>query len=621
MKKPVSLALSALLTIGMLAGCAQNTSNGPVNGGAERQTESENTADNASDNSPDSAGGSASSEDEQTAAQTDQTAGTETADAKEDTSPWKTDSAKEAVSLYEDFMAGKVTANANTYVDAGMYTLTGLIDALSLRESETGMPDMIFAGSYSIIDCGDDGEPELALALDFGSGYENSPYSTYYIILRRIFGELTVITCRNSYYRTYTQMNRYGYFFGSGSGGASLSFTDECFVSADGEYFTVYTCETCFGLDEPKISSYLLPDSLSEAVSGTSSYEGDYYMEAYAFDETLSETYGDIDFDTYYSAIARQKVYSFYNMDEDEGITPDKEYIDLCAENGLKIVTDDELKKILEDRYRSLGITEEIRNADANPDWIAFDVRDRVSKNAQIDLFMASSDMWLLPESDIEPGSYVKYVITDLNRNGRYELIRSEKLGGNRFNVRFCRNRFFEINRDYTGITKLDYESEYYWNDELTGWEHDILEASADNIICYWCEAESDSGEFRRTYDYIVPAYQEETAGDCIATNKLVLSFDGDDHIPHGFSLGMSFVYNNGYADYMDSEGLTCSEDDFDFGNENFVYGSGDYNEDMVHIGYVELDPSDPESIKENLLQSAGEYWFYAFSPATAAGY
>ena len=71
----------------------------------------------------------------------------------------------------------------------------------------------------------------------------------------------------------------------------------------------------------------------------------------------------------------------------------------------------------------------------------------------------------------INPGNEVAYLITDLNRNGRYELIRSERLADNPENTEFCRNRFFEINEDYSGIYKMEYEVETMWaNGELSGW-------------------------------------------------------------------------------------------------------------------------------------------------------
>ena len=604
MKRKLSVFLSAILSAAVLAGCNSAADpTGPINSGNDKPDQT-NTVDTTD-----------------TTGQTDISDNTETdpqptsGDSEFEDPRFTSDSAKETLKIYKEFLAGNSTVHVcGLYrMEDGDYTLEKLIQSKAVSEASMTMPDIITEGYYSFIDCGNDGEPELALKLVYNRNTDYPDLSTFYMIIRPIFGELTLITSQNSYYREYTTMNKYGYFHSSGGAGAAMGFESESFVTSDGEYYELLTCRSCFGMAEPKISQNFLPFSVSDELNGGNVEYSDagYTLAAYRLEEAVSEE-DYPDWEEYEAASSRQYIYTFYDID-DNSVMPDDDYIYRAGNLGYRIVSDSEMKGLISDHYAAYGATDEIREGE-DPEWTSFEVTDKVSKSAQVDLFMQNTDMWLLPESEYEEGSYVKYCMADLNRNGRYEVIRSEKLSNNQLNWEFCRNRFFEVNEDFSGIYKIDYETENYWggeNGELGGWEHDLLNQPESGFVCYWRKFEVDDPSLCRTdYHYIIPTTMQSPDLDCIVTNKMVLTFDGDNRIPHGYSIGLKYIYYDGREEYLDDEGIDSDAESYETGNEEYMYGEY-YNQDMVHIYFYEVDPSDKESVRMNLSSSADQYYYY----------
>ena len=594
MKKELGLGLSAFLTFGMLVGCSGKDA------GNNDLVQGKNIVENS----------------EESVSTSKETADDHTLED----SPDNPDATSDSMKMYEEFMAGDRTVHVDGVYGFpdGNLTLQELIDGHASLASADGMPDAISEGNYAYIDCGNDGEPELALSLSYFIGDGYFAPAIQYLVIRPVSDELYLITNQEEYYRYGVNMNKYGYFKSWGSGGAALGYSGESFVSADGEYFKLFDCDTYYGLSVPVISPDALPDSLSDIlVPDDFGYSDDYYyMDSYAFGETISyEDYKEEDWDVYYSDYATSRSYSFYDMMNEEPVMPDDEYVALCRENGIRIYSGDEIDEMLQARYDAYGVTEEMRS-DEEPDWIPFEVMDKLSKYAQIKLFVDNSELWLLDDSSIADGSLVEYAVTDLNRNGRYELIRSEKIYFNPDNTSFCRNRFFEVNEDYTGIEKMDYETEYIWDDgggELGGWEHDLLGTAEKGYFdCYWYGSEDQE---KTDYYYVIPTlYTTEESAD-YGERKMVLIVKPDGSIPYyEGDLGWKF-YNasNDSFRYTDEGGIECSEEMYQTGIEETVFDpKSGWNKDVAYISYVELDPYDMDSVKEELFRSADSWWFYA---------
>ena len=269
---------------------------------------------------------------------------------------------------------------------------------------------------------------------------------------------------------------------------------------------------------------------------------------------------------------------------------------------------------MLSDRYALYGITDEIKNA-GEPEWISFEVKDRISKAAQIGTFMANSDEWLLGDSDIASllsGAEVNYAVADLNRNGRYEIIRSVKFMDPSAPTLYgiCINRFYEISEDYESIYKIDYDVEYMWEEEISGWEHDLVSAADDYITCY----HKDDSE----YYYITPTRHYGADGEGYSENKMVLiARDNGTFVNYSGGLGMmSYNAESNVYDYYDDGGLTCSVGDYASGIEQWYFSAENgYTKELVYISYVQQpDPNDRDTLKYDLTLSADAFWTYVES-------
>ena len=638
MRKKISIIISAIITAALLAGCAGGNVSGPVNAGHSNNSNQE-SGSNASGNDTEETGADQSGSDntDDAAIGSDNTSGTDTASgtdtgsdavttSEDDNSPWKTESAKKTVKLYEDFLSGKAKVYSNDVYDYkdGEQTLEELINGHSLCLVSNGMPDVIQDCYYSYIDCGNDGEPELGLKLVYSRNYSIGDSSTYYLVIRPIMGRLTLITSQVAYNRVFAEMNKYGFFSIGGSGGYSSSFDNRYFVSSDGEYLKLYDCQTIFGLSEPQISPDILPDSLSQIAAPDGIALGDdYYCQAYTFDDLDIYAYQD-NYDQYYEDLAKSRYYTFYTG-TDKSTMPDDDYVQKCKDAGLIILTESEMLSLLDERCALFGVSDEIKNG-GEPEWTAFDFEDKVSKEAQAKLILDNSNMWLIPENDVEAGNEVHYAVADLNRNGRFELIRSERIT-NSVNENFCRNRFYEIGADYDELIKLDYEPSYYWDDspngELGGWEHDLLTASENYITCYWNSFSYDEGlTYQDTYTYIIPTLEIPADDNYLRENKMTLIFDGDTSIPNGYTLGMKFSDKNGKnVSYMDDGGLDCTQEMYETGIEAALYEpERGYSKDLVYIYYVDM-VSDYDTDFQSLIASADSYWHYTEIPAWDSEY
>ena len=525
----------------------------------------------------------------------------------------KEEPAKEAdtdekdMEVYKEFLEGKVAVSIKNegFLEDGVYYLEEIIDSYAIKLGQNMLPDVISEAGYSYIDCGMDGHKELALKLFYKDTNEyGSPY-TEYMILKSTESGFKLCASANTYYRSEATVNEYGYITEGGSTGADSAYFRSSFVDENGAEQWIYSDTFKMGLGELRIPQDYLSDSLSKKLSGNYSGEKGYYdLNCYLFENYELPDYNPDTWDSDYEGLVKTMIYVF---EDDNGniLTPDKDYVSLCAQNGVVIMSKEEFDSALNEHYKAIGYNEEIQNG-KDIEWTSFDVKDRVSINAQMQMFIDNSDMWYLDPSKQDEGSEVSYVITDLNRNGRYELIRSERLKKNPDNTEFCRNRFFEIKEDFEGIYKMDYEVENKWaNGETSGWSHDLLSAQKGKLNCYWNpdfgSSDPDAGI---SYFYITPTKSVNQYGE--SECKTVFIANNTHKIGYGSSVGMADLT---YGHYTDEGGLECSREEYD--NAADISFPDDYwNHDEVFIIYVTLDEMSKDKWKEALTESASAYFY-----------
>ena len=244
--------------------------------------------------------------------------------------------------------------------------------------------------NYAYIDCGNDGERDLGINIDYivDPGYEDA-YDQYIyddFILMVIDGELKCITMTESYYRSYGEINEYGYVSEGGSGGANLHVFTGRFVNSKGEIVYDYNCEYYMGYAQPTIHAYCVPEDIrDEAPEEIFDYESSTFFNTSVYNFNESPDYPtDLNWvDGKYDAESQAK-YDKYEKEYDEwlsknifvfedenGDAPEipadlKKFID---DNNITYYTPKEFNELLSKHQAEIGLTDTVKGGDY-PEWI-----------------------------------------------------------------------------------------------------------------------------------------------------------------------------------------------------------------------------------------------------------
>lgn len=361
MRRKISIALTALLSAGLLAGCAGGSTptSEPVNQPSENDDTQVVTEDVAE-----------VEETTETEADPDETTPMVGMSRFFDYTGWSTEGSADWIALYEDFIAGSGTVSVGSetrHLTEGEYTLAELVENMQTDLENYGLPTTLSEIDYALIDCGKDGFPELALKLPFEdeNGYQDA--STDYVIIRPFQGTLSVVTVEETYYRTETSINEYGYINYGGSGGATQYYSENKVVTADGELYSLYSETTYFGIGSLAFSPDVIYGDLASAVVPGDFEFGDKY-EIHAYNFGYESAFDPSTQPEEYSAdLAKNRVYVFTDNDGNDAM-PDEAYIRLCADNGISIVSSEDIKTMIGERCALYGATEDIL-AGEEPDW------------------------------------------------------------------------------------------------------------------------------------------------------------------------------------------------------------------------------------------------------------
>ena len=218
---------------------------------------------------------------------------------------------------------------------------------------------------YAITDCGNDGVPEFALQFvcgtyeDDGEGGKqvNMAEATIYI-LRYADGGLEIVDSKTTGYRDWFELNKYGVFCESGSGGANLHVEGYFAVTADGEPVTLYVTDHLYGLTEAKIPGVELPDGSN----GYSDFGGEIEMLTYNFGEYDYELFG-----------YEETLYIF--ISEGETVLPDADTIAFYKSKGYTIAEFDVINKKIDEVLLKYGVTEEMLSSRESDmaEWVLVD--------------------------------------------------------------------------------------------------------------------------------------------------------------------------------------------------------------------------------------------------------
>ena len=287
---------------------------------------------------------------------------------------------EEVKAAYDEFIEGKRKAVATT--DAGMleegrsYLFDELVEDFGTKLEKEMLPSVINAKEKAYIDCGMDGYPELVLKLSYERGeYEDSPDDEF-IVLRLNGDELNIVTNFAQYYRSFADINEYGYITIGGSGGATTYTNTNSFVTAEGKEVFLWTETGRYGFDKPyfPMDAYEIPDDVKAVVAREVGYaEGGnaYEMDRVSFSEYDCDSTDPDEQQRYNDEYLLNCYYTFVNDDGENAVT-DEEYVKLCNDNIVKLVTKEELDQMRADKAMEYGCTSEIVSGGL-PEWVNLD--------------------------------------------------------------------------------------------------------------------------------------------------------------------------------------------------------------------------------------------------------
>ncbi len=375
---------------------------------------------------------------------------------------WTSPEGIEAANLYASFINGEVKASISEdtfYISAGERDIKDLIANMAQNLVDYMLPGTLSGAHYAIIDCGADHYPELALMLVFD---EDTPYGEQaieYVILKAVDGRLKVLDTFQSYYRSFTSINRFGYIAYNGSGGAALHTWEYSFINADGEKIIDYIDDQRFDVRGMRIPSEALPRGMAQALAEYADDDnGHYTVDTWSY---KAMDWGDIITDDYDMVLAnhyRDCVFTFYSEHDDGYVVPDADYVQACAQLGLTVCSMSEQIERRDAHRKEIGLTEEIIDGGDSgqtfnePDWIMIEGLGDIKGQSGSSTGSGS-------DSSLKSGTYDDFL-------GIWYLMRGAVEGDDWEAEDVMNIRYLTFRDDMTVERRIDYEldySDYYY--------------------------------------------------------------------------------------------------------------------------------------------------------------
>ena len=244
------------------------------------------------------------------------------------------------------------------------YSLSDIIDNyLKIENQYVGDdPVELYDATYAYIDCGMDEKIEMALNLNYGmSGFGD--YSQRIYLFKLVDDEVHLFADDFYGYRTFLEINEYGYVKKHGAGGANIYGWDIYYFDKDCNRIYLYGVNEHMGLEYPRIPKYYIKGGYnrSDYPDDDPAEDNDGY-EVYAanFSECPSVDDPDADF---YELFYKDNMYAFCDHNGNP-VRPDRDMTEFYDEEGIKWYDYDELNEMLDKHEEELGVTDKLKNAD-----------------------------------------------------------------------------------------------------------------------------------------------------------------------------------------------------------------------------------------------------------------
>ncbi len=276
--------------------------------------------------------------------------------------------------LYETFLNDAypvtVACNAEGLEKDLSYSISSLTNTFAEYLSSEDLQYFIDTVNYAYIDCGADGVPELALSLSFVTSEDYMDFEKLMIV--KAFGdELRLVADTFTAYRTQSWLGEYGFISYGGSSSAFSYYQEYSFVNAEGERLFFYSASYNLGLEKAVIPGYELPSDVAPNLRDqelTFAEADGYGMDIYNFTQYDAERWDDED---YYDEYLRNNIFLFTDPNG-VPVLPEEKLLERYRSEGVKIMTYEEIGKLLTEKRSELGLTEEIEYGNV-AEWTLLD--------------------------------------------------------------------------------------------------------------------------------------------------------------------------------------------------------------------------------------------------------
>lgn len=211
----------------------------------------------------------------------------------------------------------------------------------------------------------------------------------------------------------------------------------------------------------------------------------------------------------------------------------------------------------------------------------------------QLEVIAASCKQWAIPSKDISASSDYSYAVTDLDQNGRLELIVSTTQGS----AHYTDSTYYEVNKTFDGLTPCVQDKK----------EGDPQGRLASSIPVY-CDSKNG------LYHYILTYGMSAGASSAVETKSSLSLVNGS--VLNKLLVSRTEDSSQGTAPavtYQDAEGKSISREAYDAAADTAYPGLTKKQADLVWIsglGSGGLDPlkADKDQLKEKLSESYGGF-------------
>ncbi len=306
-----------------------------------------------------------------------------------DTYSEKPSESESNTSLYESFLHNRAKVHINPKLEQGSYfgfevdteqdyTLEEMVNAIIDSYIKSGEDVKIWLDTinYAYIDCGNDGDKELALMIYtpmYSEGWEQ------YLIIKEIDGSLQTVYSDVAWSRNAIYLNEYGYIFGDGSEGAAYHGYDKSYIDADGNLHFIYSDTSTSGISLENDGGVLWFNGTSHIVPGDTELDGDYAFLDFDFNNTIDDdsdniyTYAKLAEGSGFDWASGIRGYFYSDLVNDDALYEDSHPLKQFFNNeGLHIYTLNEIDQMIADKEEQEGLTEDIKNGE-NVVWGTLD--------------------------------------------------------------------------------------------------------------------------------------------------------------------------------------------------------------------------------------------------------